>query len=72
MEAGKDGQVETKIFHYKWDRALEFWTKETTDVASILKQVDSDGWVLLSITKQHHYGMWRDWKWRQLEEKDFL
>ena len=43
-----------------------------TDVASILKQVDSDGWVLLSITKQHHYGMWRDWKWRQLEEKDFL
>ena len=72
MEAGKDGQVETKIFHYKWDRALEFWTKETTDVASILKQVDSDGWVLLSITEQHHYGMWRDWKWRQLEEKDFL
>ena len=54
------------------DRALEFWTKETTDVASILKQVDSDGLVLLSITEQHHYGMWRDWKWRQLEEKDFL
>ena len=42
------------------------------DVASILEQVDSDGWVLLSITEQHHYGMWRDWKQGQLEEKDFF
>ena len=43
-----------------------FWTKETTeeliDVASILGQVHSDGWVLLSITGQHHYKMWRDWE----------
>ena len=21
-----------QIFHYKWDRALEFWTKETTEL----------------------------------------
>ena len=37
-------------------------------MASILEPVDSDGWVLLSITEQHHHEMWRDWKWRQLEE----
>ena len=51
---------------------MEFWTKESTeeliDMASILEPVDSDGWVLLSITEQHHHEMWRDWKWRQLEE----
>ena len=77
LEAGKEREVETKFFfHYKWDRALEFWMKETTeeliDVSSIIERIDSNGWVLLSITEQHHYEMWRDWKWRQLEEKDFL
>ena len=76
MEAGKEGEVETKIFSYKWDRALEFWTMETTgeliDVVSILERVDSDGWVSLSIKEQDHYEMWRDWKWRQLVEKKFL
>ena len=71
----RKGKSRQRFFHYRWDRAFEVWTKETTeeliDVASILEQVDSDGWVLLSITEQHHYGMWRDWKWGQLEEKDF-
>ena len=63
LEAGKEGEVETKIFYHEWDKALRFWTKETTeelmDVASILEEVDSDEWVLLSITEQHHHKMWR-------------
>ena len=72
---GEEGEVEIRFFHHKWDRTLEFWTKETTeeliDVATILEQVDSDGWVSPGITEQHHYEMWKDWKWRQLEQKDF-
>ena len=72
----RKGKSRQRFFHYRWDRAFEVWTKETTeeliDVASILERVDSDGWVLLSITEQHHYEMCRDWKWRQLEEKYFF
>ena len=72
----RKGKSRQRFFHYRWDRAFEVWTKETTeeliDVASILERVDSDGWVLLNITEQYHYEMWRDWKWRQLEEKDLL
>ena len=47
-------------------------TEELIDVSSIIERIDSNGWLLLSIIEQHHYEMWRDWKWRQLEEKDFL
>ena len=51
----RKGKSRQRFFHYKWDRALEFWTKETTeeliDLASILELVDSDEWVLLSITE---------------------
>ena len=47
-------------------------TGELIDVVSILERVDSNGWVSLSIKEQHHYEMWRDWKWRQLVEKKFL
>ena len=72
----RKGKSRQRFFHYRWDRAFEVWTKETTeeliDVASILEPVDSDGWVLLNITDQYHYEMWKDWKWRQLEEKDLL
>ena len=27
----RKGKSRERIFHYKWDRALEFWTKETTE-----------------------------------------
>ena len=59
----RKGKSRQKFFYHEWDKALGFWTKETTeelmDVASILEQVDSDEWVLLSITEQHHHKMWR-------------
>ena len=59
----RKGKSRQRFFHYRWERAFEVWTKENTeeliDVASILEQVDSDRWVLLSITEQNHYEMWR-------------
>ena len=66
-----EGEVETKIFSLQVAQSLGV-LDQGDHRRSILEQVDSDGWVLLSITEQHHYGMWRAWKWGQLEEKDFL
>ena len=52
----------------KWDKAMEVWTKESgetsIDPKSIIQRVDSNGWVPLSPLEQHHYEMWRSWRWR--------
>lgn len=70
----RKGKTRRRSRFFKWDKALEVWTKETTatdiDVVSLLQRVDSDGWVVLSPKEQHEYEMWRDWKWRQLEEHE--
>ena len=59
----RKGKSRQRFFHYRWERAFEVWTKETIeeliDVASILEQIDSDRWVLLSITEQYLCEMWR-------------
>ena len=72
----RKGKSRQRFVYYKWDRAVEVWTKENTDESidadSIFQRVDSDGWVLLSITEQHCYEMWRDWKWRRIEEKELF
>ena len=68
------GKTRRRTRYFKWDKALEVWTKETTatdiDAGSLAEQVESDGWVLLSPKEQHEYEMWRDWKWRQLKEDE--
>lgn len=68
------GKSRDRFIYYTWDRALELWLKEASgesfDVRSIMKRVDGDGWVMLNIREQHHYEMWRDSKWRQLQVND--
>lgn len=68
------GKTRRRYKYFKWDKALEVWTKETTateiDAGSLFQRVDSDGWVPLSPREQHEYETWRDWKWRQLEEDE--
>ena len=70
----RKGKTRRRSRYFKFDRALEVWTKETTateiDAGSLLQRVDSDGWVLLSPKEQHEYEMWRDWKWTQLKEHE--
>ena len=70
----RKGKTRRRCRYFKWDKAIEVWTKETTsteiDVGSLLQRVDSDGWVVLSPREQHEYEMWRDWKWRQLKEHE--
>ena len=71
----RKGKWRQRFFQYRWDIALEFWTEETTeeliDVASILERVDSDGWVLLSITEKHCYEMWETGNEGNLRRKTF-
>lgn len=68
------GKTRRRCRYFKWDKALEIWTSETTvteiDAGSLFQRVDSDGWVSLSPSEQQHYEMWRDYKWRQLEEDE--
>lgn len=44
---------------YKFDRAMEAWSKECTeesiDMKCLLQRIDSDGWLPLTIREQHEY-----------------